>query len=1281
MKKILIAFTALLFYSSFAQVTNTIDVQWKSDNFINFDSYKIKVPHFQLNNFYFDEGSNEIFFNQKITVENTFDENNIRIINVTYEPISIADLGVLNQSKIPSSINFEVKNSRGRDVNYAFIQFSPIVKNNNSFRKVTSITYSFNYSSSERNQTLAVSDYLGIRNSVLSTGEWYRFYVEKSGVYRISRSFLSQLGMNTNTDPRKIKIYGNGGRMLPLLNSVEYPIDLEENAIQFIGEEDGVFDTNDYILFYAEGVENWNQESLTNLNLYDSKSYYYVTSSGGDGKRIQNSNQPEGNPTLIISKFNDYQFFEKDEINIGRLGRVWYGSPFSFQNSQEYQFNFPNIDTSVPLQISFSAAAEAFVATSMNLSLNGQNIQTFNFNPVIPTSSVIFDNLSTSFTTTAPSQNISIQVTYNNNGIPTARGYLNYINITAVRNLAGIGKQFEFKSNQVASQIGIGEYQITNANGITQIWDVTDRFNVSSYVNNNQSVFTFKTNLGDERKYIALDPSDFYIPRRDSQSKVVNQNLKGTIFNNNSGQFSDIDYLIITPTNLIQPAEKLANFHRNYSNLNVKVVPLDFIYQEFSSGKQDIAAIRNFIRYIYYNASAPSKRVKYVNLFGDTSFDYKNRIPNNTNITPIFHSLNSNNLLSSTMSDDFFAMMDENEGRMLSSADIMDLAVGRMLVDNIAQAYQMVDKVIDYHDIKSYGRWRNNFTLISDDVDESWEVVIQQQLDNLGNNIGIQKPEVNVIKIHTDSYVQETSAGGQRYPKAKEDIINAFNQGSLVFNYFGHGGEEVLAKERIFEKTDAQNLNNQYKYPLFVTVTCEFTRFDNPYRPTAGEYTYWNPKGGAISLVTTTRRIGVTTGQDINNFLASFLYGFNSNDEITISEALRMSKNAYGPQTLMVFYVGDPALKLAIPKPKVVLTHINNEPSENSEFIFKALSSVTLSGEVRDPNTDLLITNFNGDLAVQIFDKEINRTTLGNDNVTLGGQLLTMNFTTLGETIFRGNASINNGKFEFSFVVPRDITIPIGNGRISFYAKTEQPFLQDKSGYNTTIKVGGINENAPVDNTGPTVRLYMNDETFISGGITNENPIFLAFLQDENGINTASGIGHDIIAILDGNESNPYILNDYYETELDDFTSGKVRFPFRNLAKGLHTITFRAWDVYNNPVTAEIQFIVVGDDTVTLTNVLNYPNPFVNYTQFWFTHNKPFEPLDVQVQIMTITGKIVKTINQSIATEGFLSREITWDGKDDFGDKIGKGVYIYKLTVKSNITNKKTEKIEKLVIL
>ena len=1286
MKKILLLYIILNALFSSAQNTVNIEVVWQENKVLDLGTYSLNIPQFQPKNFFFDDSNRTIFYQYKFSVSSPIDESSIRISAVVYEPIAQNELGDLALKNIPNALNATLKNGKARELLQVLLTFSPIIKTNEGYKKVKSFRLAYTNSNDflQRNQTSF--DFSSSQNSVLATGDWYRFYVEKSGVYKISRSFLSQLGMNTNVDPRNIKIYGNGGRMIPLLNSIDYPSDLAENAILFVGEEDGVFNPEDYILFYAEGMDNWNTESLTHLNLYADKSYYYVTAQGGNGKRITPATQPTDPATTTFTIFDDYQFHEKDLNNIGRIGRTWYGEQFSSQTPLSIDFNFPNVVSNTSLQFTVNSAAVSLSSSSLSISIGGQS-QVINFSAIPTNSSTLFSS-GTAEMNVPSAANVSVQLTYNTNGVPSARGYLNYVIAKAKRNLQGYGEQFRFQNESAAALIGVGEFQLSNASAIQHVWDITDIYNVTSYENQGNATFSFKVDLGETRKYIAIDPSDYYNPLRDSQAKVVNQDIKGTIFNNAQGQFQDIDYLIISPSNLASEAERLANFHRNYSNLTVKVVTLDKIYEEFSSGKQDIGAIRNLVKYVYFNASDVSKRVKYLNLFGDTSFDYKNRIPNNTNIVPVFHSLNSASLLGSTMSDDFYGMMDPHEGRMIGQSNLpgfeaLDIAVGRMLVASSQQAKEMVDKVIQYHDINSYGRWRNNFTLVSDDVDESWENQIQTGIDNLGNTINAEKPFVNVLKFHADSYEQEVSAGGQRYPKLKQELLNAIQNGSLVFNYFGHGGEDQLASERIFEKTDAQNLNNQYRYPLIVTVTCEFTRFDNPFRPTAGEYTYWNPTGGAISLITTTRQIGVTTGQNINEGFSSFLYGYgsNANNETSIAEALRLAKNDYNSQTLMVFYVGDPALKLAIPKPKIVLTQVNDVPVESSTFVFNALSKVKLTGEIRDVNGDALLSNYNGDIAVQIFDKSINRSTLGNDNATNSSGLIILNFETLGETIFRGNATVTNGLFEIEFIVPKDISIPVGNGRISFYAKSPSPILQDQTGYDTSILIGGINENAPEDNIGPRVRLYMNDESFISGGITNASPIFLAFLEDENGINTASGIGHDIVAILDGDENNPYILNDYYETELNDYTRGKVRFPFRDLAPGLHTITFRAWDVYNNPVTAEIQFIVVGDETISLTNVLNYPNPFVSYTQFWFSHNRPFEPLDVQVQVFTITGKIVKTINQVINTEGFLSREITWDGRDDFGDKIGKGVYVYKLTVKSNLTNKKVEKIEKLVIL
>jgi hypothetical protein len=420
----------------------------------------------------------------------------------------------------------------------------------------------------------------------------------------------------------------------------------------------------------------------------------------------------------------------------------------------------------------------------------------------------------------------------------------------------------------------------------------------------------------------------------------------------------------------------------------------------------------------------------------------------------------------------------------------------------------------------------------------------------------------------------------------------------------------------------------------------------------------------------------------MNNLFSEDLYAFGSNNYPSIAEALRLTKLSTGSDNRrVVFYIGDPALKLAIPKPKIVLTKVNDVPTNLPLPVLQALSLTKITGEVRDEN-DGLLSGYNGDLAVQIFDKDINRATLGNNGVTDSNGLVVMNFTTLGETVFRGNASVVNGQFEFSFVVPQDIRIPVGNGKISFYAKRDAPNLDNQTGYDRSIQIGGVNANPLTDTNPPTVRLHMNDEGFVSGGITNCSPILLAFLTDENGINTASGIGHDIVAILDGDESNPYVLNEYYETENDDYTRGYVRFPFRDLAPGMHTILFKAWDVYNNLITTEIQFnAICSSEGLQLEKVLNYPNPFVNYTEFWFTHNMPFELLDVQVQILTVSGKLVKTINQQVTTEGFLCREITWDGRDDFGDKLGKGVYVYKIKVRSTTTGKSVEKYEKLVIL
>jgi hypothetical protein len=1272
----LVFYFILLFQTvTFAQIKGDVIIDWIENSTTSSVQNKTQVPVFKGNGYFYDSFNRVLYYNLNLNNNTDLDAKNVQITNVIYESVATSFIGNLNPINIPSSIKTDLYTTDSRNNTQNFLKISPIIKDNSGYKRIKSFSYTINKGSSKK--VASIKNSKSITNSVLASGDWYRFYIEKSGVYKISKDFLQQLGLNLNgINPKKIKIYGNGGKMLPLANNTFYPNDLTENAIQIQGENDGVFNTEDYIIFYGQGTSNWNEESQTNINLYDTKSYYYITIQGDDGKRILDTPQPTAPSTTTITSYDDYQFHEVDEKNIAQVGRQWVGESFEINNDQEFAFDIPNIDTSVPVSLNVFLASAAYTPTSFKIVANGTDVGTVSFNSLTAGSEIQYFNNKLDNSTFTGSSNIKIKLSYNNNGVPGSKGFLDYIQLKTKSKLQGFGKQFPFQYDLANSSLGVITYSFTNTASISQIWNITDIYNVTKTENSTGNTFSFKANLGELQKYIAIDPNDYYTPLKENKTKITNSNIKGTVFKNAQGQFQDIDYIIVTPEFLRIQAEKLASFHRVNSSLNVKVLTTESIYQEFASGKQDIAAIRNCIKYIYDNASSDDKKVQYVNLFGDASFDYKKRISNNTNIVPIYESLISNTIgEASFASDDFYGLMDDSEGNITNYYGGVDIAVGRMLVSNTTQADEMVNKVVEYYNKKAYGSWRNNYVALADDSDKSTDATLQSRQNTLSDEIKTQKPFLNAYKIFLDAYTQEASTGGERYPKAKSEFYNEFEKGALVFNYLGHGGEDGLASERIWDKADSQSLNNQYKYPLFITITCEFSRFDNPTRPTAGEYIYWNPKGGAISLISTIREIGQYSAENFNDVFAKNLFAYGANQYVSIAEALRISKNENpNAATNVVLYLGDPALFLAIPKPKVVLTKVNDIPVSQTIPDFKSLAKMKISGEITDEN-NIPITNYNGVLSTILFDKITTKNTLNND-----GNSPVMNFNTLGETIFRGNASITNGQFEYSFIVPKDIRIPLDNGKISFYAQKNQS-LEDQTGYDTKIKVGGINENAVADNNSPKVKLYMNDETFVSGGITNESPIFIAIMEDENGINTAGGIGHDIVAVLDGDVSNPIILNDYYQTELDSYSTGNLHFPLRNLKAGLHTITFTVWDVYNNATSTEIQFLVVGNETVTLSNVLNYPNPCVNYTEFWFTHNKPNEPLEVQVQVLTITGKVVWTKNQTITTAGFLSREITWDTRDDFGNRIGKGVYVYKLTVKATLSNKKVEKIEKLVIL
>ena len=1120
-------------------------------------------------------------------------------------------------------------------------------------------------------------------NSVLASGDWYKFSVDTTGVFKIDKNLLQRIGITTNgLNPKHLQIFGNGGHLLPVLNSDFRIKDLKENALFIEGEADGSFDANDFILFYAKGPHDWVVNAATKTvkhrqNIYTDKAYYFITVGNANGKRIVEKATNTGPVSAQISSFDDFIFYERDELNIIAAGTQWFfNDDFNIENTQRVTIPFPNALENSTILVKVRGVSTSVASSVMQVKVNGQDFPALNFSPASTTEKARTSEKTAELTNS--SEAVKIDLNYNNNGNPSAKAYLDYIEIIGKKTLRATTKQFSFRSFDQFDATGTVAYQIKNAAAIFQVWDVST-FSTPTLIKNEATGadFLFKDSGASLKEYMVINEFDFYIPETIENAKVVNQNLQA---------LKDLNYILITTAALASEAQRLADYHQINSGFTTKVVLLDEIYNEFSSGAKDITGIRDFIKHVYTNNSSEDKKLKYVCFFGDGSFDYKDRITGNNNVVPVKLSENSFNLANSWVTDDFFVMLGENDGNM-NTSDTIEVVSSRIPVTGSAQAKDVVDKILSYYSGNALGDWRNTITLLADDIDDRFDIQIQKGVEVIADEIKINKPIFNINKIYADAYVQQNAAGGERYPEVNEAITNAIEKGTLVLDYFGHGGEDGFASERILEKPQIQGFNNPNTLPLLITVTCDFSRFDNPSRITAGELTLWNKTGGAASMITTTREVFISVGQRFNESLIKILLAFN-NEEVTIAEALMKTKNSFSDkQKFFIYSFGDPAMRLAVPAPNVQITKMNDKDISQPLDTLKALSRVRFEGVVLD-NSGNILPNFNGTLSTTVFDKSIDRKTLGNNSF---GE--TLNFDTQDSKIFRGKSRVTNGAFQFDFIVPKDIKISFGGeidangntiskkGKISFYASDTLTF-NEKSGYNIDITVGGIDENAPEDTVGPELKLFMNDESFIDGGNTNASPNLIAVLSDSSGINTSiTAIDHDIIGILDGDALNPIVLNDFYETALDDFTKGKVTYRLRDLETGAHTLSIKAWDTYNNSSETTLNFVVMSDAVLNLENVLNYPNPFVNYTEFWFNHNKPNEVLEVQVQIFTVSGKLVKTINQNIQTTGSLSRNITWNGLDDFGNKIGKGVYVYRLRVKATETNLVSEKYEKLVIL
>ena len=1297
----------------------TITLQWEGYKENDYGTEKVIYPFFSNHGYIVDNNSVYVTLSYPT-------ESQINIDKLQWQELSAKDIKDLSVNSLPAtpsvSISYYFDDHQKQNAN---IKAEALKAENNKIYKLVS----FEIVKSEKKVAALYkkgSNKSGSTDNPLKSGTFYKIRVDKSGVFKITKQFLQQNGLNPSSiNPKNFRIYGNGGLMLPEYNKDNRYSALQQDAIQVVGEEDGVWNDGDYALFYAQGPNGYNlfgsgnrrkdyrsDKSKNVVNIYDNYAYYFINFDIGPGDRISDLDNKV--PNELIKRYDDYQYINDEKYNLVKVGRIWTGDVIA--GSKELTFT-----TKSPIQandvISFKTQIIAYTAQlgSATLSFNGNSItknigaKDSDYLPLQQQGSI------SNVTGNALKFNYSINTSSN----PNAAFYFDYAEVQYKEDLTFNGTQMNFRSFDIDETTNnLYGFSLNNSAGAEQVWDVSDVTRPKRMVNkNNQNnVFNFGYLASSDvfnNEFTAFKSSAAFEPA--FVGKIVNQDL---------ASLSNVDYLIITQPSFMSQAERLAAYHHSNDSYNVQVVDVNKIYNEYSSGGKDITAIRDFITKL----NTPAGTLKYVLLLGDTSYDFKNRISPNTDILPSYQSEYSADVKSSYVTDDYFVMTAPQTAADISQI-LPDLPIGRLPAANIQEAKTLIDKTLAYYNAlpgqsNPFGEWRLKLDFVADDdFDGSGPGNIPGPFHNLVDysikqtfETNTDKPEYNIKKLYLDAFPAVTSAGGQRFPQVNQAISNDVGN-SLYLFYFGHGGVNGWAQERVLTSAEVQGFNNftpvYSRFPLVSTITCEFTLWDDPATNSVGEQMIKHATGGAATMITSSRAISVDYGRKLTPLFTGSLFKLDpvTKDFAPLGDAHLAAKKQYaatyypGNPTasvtdhLRVNFLGDPAMKLSRPKNLITIDNVDSpDPTK-----IRALDFVKVTGHISkvDGSPD---NSFNGRVAINIFDKKITKTTLNNDN--LPGLANKLTFQEEPSAIVKASGKVVNGQFLVEFYVPKDINYNVGEGRLMAYADNfeSKGAGSGKSSFdvfaNKATIVGDINPNGINDTEPPTVNLYMNNINFANGGITNQNPTLLACVKDNMGINsTGSGIGHDITFVLDGDVVNTTAINDYFSSgdgngctsNLADYQKGSVTFPLKNLKPGEHQLVFKVWDINNNSTSSTLNFIVKDESEKKLivNRLLNWPNPFTNKTYVQFEHNCD-DILDVNVQIYTITGKIVRTLSATVSAEksleGFRTprQAIEWDGKDDFGDTVAKGTYIFKIFARSQNQEKCTggaTSVEKMVLL
>jgi Peptidase family C25 len=1094
-------------------------------------------------------------------------------------------------------------------------------------------------------------------HSLLASGSWFKISVEECGIHKLTYEQLQDIGLQ---NPASVKVYGSGASLLPENFSLAYTDDLDELPIYMHKGTDGLFGPGDHILFYAQGPESWKYEPEKeiyqhHLHTYSWKGYYFLTDSKGTVDAPADAMLSTADPTNTVTTYDFRSFHEDESYNLIHSGKKWYGDLFNVNLTAYYSFNIANRIEGEAVRIQTVVAARSGVTSSFSLSANNDPLGTLSINGTNLshyTSTYAYET-SRQFSYVPDQDELSLALTYNRPDA-NSEGWLNAITINARAKLSLSQEQLSFRDSRSAGPGNISEFRIENTDANTLIWEISNSGhpeNIAFSLNGSTASFTIETN--EHREFIAFKKDGSYPApgyQEEGLGAVVNQDLHG---------LDHPEMIILTPEIFREEANRLANFRRENDLLDVAVVSQQEVFNEFSSGTPDVTAIRNFMKMFYDRAGGTENECRYLLLLGDGSYDNRgseNKLFN-TNLLLTYQSDESLSPTSSYVSDDYFGLLDTDE-RMYDG--LLDIGIGRLPASDVEEAAALVDRIIGYSNPERQASWRNQLCFIGDDEDSNLHM---RQADELASYVNDRYPAYNINKIYLDAYPQEELSTGPSYPDVTRAFNDQINRGALIINYTGHGGTQGLAHEKIITTNDIKGWSNGNMLPLFMTATCEFSRYDEYNRKedlevtSAGEHVLLNTEGGGIGLFTTTRLVYSGPNHALNERFYEVVFEKDADQQnYRLGDIIIYSKNNTGAgiNKRNFTLLGDPSLRLTYPRHRVVTDSINSTPVSEEIDTLSAFQWVTVAGHLEDENNQFM-SSYTGKVYPKVFDKNRSVETLSND----GGSTFT--FNARNNILYSGESTVRNGEFSFGFYIPKDINYAYGPGKISYYSNNQET---DAHGSFEDFTVGGIGSENVTDSELPEIELFMNDSFFISGGITDGNPELLAYVSDNYGINTTgNGIGHDLTATLNEDRINAVILNEFYQANTNSYNSGVIRYPYSKLEPGAHSVRVKIWDIHNNSAEASLEFVVMESEEMLMEEIYNYPNPFIEQTWFSIEHNRPDRELRLVLSIYDLSGAMVRVIDRQIYSPGYRLEPLMWNGTSAGGAKMGGGIYIYRATL------------------